>query len=74
MTDQKSMDGSNGMLFSRLDGNLLMNTYAFLLVTPSVAIIFTLFVWLISHQPTVLFLRTNQPLATRHQYFSLRTN
>jgi hypothetical protein len=47
----------------------------------------TLFVWLISHQPAVLFFqnkpvtsqqyfsfRTNQPPATSQQYFSLGTN
>jgi hypothetical protein len=38
-----------------------------------------LFVWLISHQPTVLFSQnkpviTNQPSPTSQQYFSLRTN
>jgi hypothetical protein len=36
--------------------------------------LFALFVWLISHQPTVFSLKTNQPLATSQQYFSLRTN
>jgi hypothetical protein len=33
-----------------------------------------LFVWLISHQPAVLSLKTNQPSTTSQQYFSLRTN
>jgi hypothetical protein len=33
-----------------------------------------LFVWLISHQPAVLFSQINQPPETSQQYFSLRTN
>jgi hypothetical protein len=33
-----------------------------------------LFAWLISHQPAVLSLTTNQPPATSQQYSSLRTN
>jgi hypothetical protein len=43
-------------------------------ILPTWSLTNSLFVWLISHQPAVLSLRTNQSPATSQQYSSLRTN